>query len=72
MNCGCESGNRYEFNLKCMPCMARHYVLVLGTPETPHNKEYQKARRAQLKRLLTPEQFEEFKRLVLEQRAKNR
>lgn len=63
MNCGCESGKRYEFHFDCLQCMARHYVLVLGG-DSPRNRDLQKARRAQLKRIYGPEKFEEFRKLV--------
>lgn len=71
MNCGCESGNRYDFDFGCLSCAARHYVHVLGGPDTPNNLAYQKARRSQLQKLYGPEKFAEFRKLVEAERAKH-
>ena len=68
MDCGCESGKRYELHFDCAGCMAWHYVNVLGG-ETKYNVEQRKARYRQLQKAWPAEKFTEWRRLVQEERS---
>ena len=69
MNCGCESGNRWEFHFECTGCMARHYVDVLGGT-TERNVAQRKARYRQLEKAWSAEKFAEWWKLVEAERLK--
>ena len=56
MDCGCESGRKYEFNFDCVGCMARHYVNVLGGT-TKYNVAQRKARYRQLEKAWPADKF---------------
>ena len=67
MDCGCESGKRYEYDFSCAGCMARHYIDVLSGP-TKFNLAQCRARYKQLKAAWPEEKFAEWWRLVEQER----
>lgn len=69
MDCGCTSGKRYEFNFECVPCMARHYVMILGG-STKTMLAQRKARYKQLEQAWPAEKFAEWWKLVEQERKR--